>query len=510
MPGDDGLNSSSNINGNTSSVSSTDEIISKWFIFGLLFYFAAQIFLRTVVSSSLESDEAEQVLFTQWLRGSYLSKPPLYTWLQIFFFKMLGTNVFALSLLKNSLLFSTYAFVFASGRLLLRDSRLALLAALSLLLIPQICWESQRDLTHSILVTSLSAMSFYVVLRLLESQSARYYLWMGVAIGLGTLAKYNYAIFIAAVLITLLTYPQGRSVLIDKRASITLAAVVVIVLPYLLWVVSHFGTVTSSLHDLDIGRGDFFIKGSVRLLYVTTMFLGPLCLVYLLVFPRGFVRLVRNRPLHEISFPMQRYFLILFCLLWCMILGWEVTYFKDRWMQPLLFIFPLYFFIYINDASAGIRMRRFFVAITLIAALTILVMIPARIVLGPALGYYTSFNFPYAALAAKVGEHCPEPDLIVADSQLDAGNIRLQFPNSLVLAPNLKPFHIHGSAEGSCFVAFWDAQKSVEMPERLKKFLISQANIVPDDLKVIYEQLPYKYADGRYARVGLALTKRSQ
>lgn len=504
------MNSSSSINGNTPGVPSNDEIISKWFIYGLLFYFAAHIFLRTVVSSSLESDEAEQVLFTQWLRGSYLSKPPLYTWLQIFFFKIFGTNVFALSLLKNSLLFSTYAFVFASGRLLLRDTRIALLAALSLLLIPQISWESQRDLTHSILVTSLSAMSFYVVLRLLESQSAKYYLWLGVAIGLGTLAKYNYAIFIAAVLITLLTYPKGRSVLVDNRALITLAAVVVIVLPYLLWVASHFGTVTSSLHDLDIGRGNFFAKGSMRLLYVTMMFLGPLCLVYLLVFPRCVGRLVLNQPLHKTSFPIQRYFLILFCLLWSMILFWEVTYFKDRWMQPILFIFPLYFFIHLNDVAAGGKMRRFFIAITLMAALTILIMIPARIVLGPALGYYTSFNFPYAALAEKIGEQCREPDLIIADNQLDAGNIRLQFPNTLVLAPNLKPFHIHGSAETGCFVAFWDAQKSVGMPERLKKFLIGQMNIVPDNLRVIYEQLPYKYADGRYARVGLALMKRSQ
>lgn len=503
------MNSSSNINGNTPSVSSTDQIISKWFLFGLLFYFAAHIFLRTVVSSSLESDEAEQVLFTQWLRGSYLSKPPLYTWLQIFFFKMFGTNVFALSFLKNGLLFSTYVFVFASARLLFRNTRLALLAALSLLLIPQISWESQRDLTHSILVTSLSAVSFYVVLRLLESQSRRYYFWLGVSIGLGTLAKYNYAIFIAAVLITMLTYPKGRSALANRRALITLTAVLVIVLPYLLWVTSHFGSVTSSLHDLDIGRRNFFVKGTARLIYVSAMFLGPLCLVYLLMFPRGFVHLLQNQPLHKISFPIQRYFLILFCLLETMILIWQVTYFKDRWMQPLFFIFPLYFFTYVDDIASGRKVRHCFAALTLMAALTILVMIPARIVLGPSLGYYTSFNFPYAALARKISEQCPKPDLIIADDQLDAGNIRLQFPNSLVLASNLKPFHVGGSVAGRCVVVFWDAQRSARMPERLKTFLINEMKIVPDELKVIYEQLPYKYADKQYARVGLALMKSS-
>jgi len=302
------LNSSSSINVNTPSVSSTDQIISKWFLLGLLLYFAAHILLRTVVSSSLESDEAEQVLFTQWLQGSYLSKPPLYTWLQIFFFEIFGTNVFALSLLKNSLLFSTYVFVFASARLLLKDTRLALLAALSLLLIPQISWESQRDLTHSILVTSLSAMSFYVVLRLLESQTRRHYLWLGISIGLGTLAKYNYAIFISAILITLLTYPKGRSALANQRAFITLAALLIIVLPYLLWVSSHFGTVASSLHDLDIGPRNFLIKGSARLIYVSLMFLGPLCLIYLLLFPRGFVFIFRNRPLHKPPFRFNAIF----------------------------------------------------------------------------------------------------------------------------------------------------------------------------------------------------------
>ncbi len=505
LPGDDGLNSSSNIHSNTPCVSSTDQIISQRFLIGLLCYFAAHIFLRTVVSSSLETDEAEQVLFSQWLRASYLSKPPLYTWLQILFFKLFGTNVLALSLLKNGLLFSTYAFVFAGARLLFNDARLAVLATLSLLLIPQISWESQRDLTHSILVTALSAMSFYVVLRLLQSQCSRDYVWLGVAIGFGTLAKYNFALFIAAVLITLLTYARGRSVLSDRRALLTLAAVLIIVLPYAGWVVFHLDSVTSSLHDLDIGPSNYFVKGTGRLIYVTLMFLGPLCLVYLLLFPRGFSMILRHHPMHRTSFPVQRYFLALFCLLWVMILVWRVTYFKDRWMQPLFFLFPLYFFTYVKDTSSHPRASRVFLALALLTASTILVMMPARIVLGPSLGYYTAFNFPYAALADKIEEQCSVPNMILADSQLDAGNIRLQLPDSLVLASNLTGLDSDRRSAEGCLVAFWKSTKTDGMPDRLKTFLRNEVRVAPHQFNIVYHDLPYKYADKEHVRVGIAV-----
>lgn len=109
-------------------------------------YFSLHIVLRVIISDSLDYDEAEQALLGQWLLAGYTEQPPLYTWIQYGLFKLFGKGVFAISLLKNSLLYLTYIFVFFSSREVLRDGRAAILATASLLLIPQIAWESQRDI----------------------------------------------------------------------------------------------------------------------------------------------------------------------------------------------------------------------------------------------------------------------------------------------------------------------------------------------------------------------------
>ena len=72
-------------------------------------YFGLQVVLRLTLGSSLELDEAEQMVLGQRLQAGYTGQPPLYTWLQIGFFAIFGQGVLALALLKNLLLFLTYA-----------------------------------------------------------------------------------------------------------------------------------------------------------------------------------------------------------------------------------------------------------------------------------------------------------------------------------------------------------------------------------------------------------------
>jgi len=501
------LSSSAEINKNdkNSRAPSTDQSIAKWFFFGLLVYFAAHVAMRVLVSSSLELDEAEQALFSQWVRADYVSKPPLYTWLQIIVFEIFGINVFGLSLLKNSLLATIYAFVFLSARLFFRDTRLALLAALSLLLIPQISWESQRDLTHSILVTAISAMSFYVVLRLLGSRASKDYLCFGLLVGLGMLSKYNYFIFVGAVLLTLFSYPKGRSVVFNGRIFMSLAIALAILLPYLLWLYSHLGAATASVDKFNILTHGYMSIGTMRLLLACISFVAPLCCLYLVLFPRGYLHAIHNHPCREISFPIHRYFIIVFCLLLTMIIFWGITNFKDRWMLPLFFLFPFYFLVHISADALHTKAVTRFTAVAMVAASSILVVIPGRVVLGPSFGYYSSFNFPYTTLADKIREYCPDPRLIIADRPQNAGNLRLQFPKSLVVAPTLEPIGADKSVAERKTVIFWNARESRRMPARLKSYLKNEFGIRPEELTVIYAELPYKYSDNRLARVAVGL-----
>ncbi|HEB95338.1 MAG TPA: glycosyltransferase, partial [Sedimenticola thiotaurini] len=130
-------------------------------------YFLLQWLLRVVLGGGYEMDEAEQLILGQRLQLGYSPDPPLYTWLQIPLLRLFGEGVVALSLLKNLLLFGLYACSWFVARHAGLGRDQAALAALSLLLLPGIGWESQRDLTHTVLVTTLAAATLWAALALL-------------------------------------------------------------------------------------------------------------------------------------------------------------------------------------------------------------------------------------------------------------------------------------------------------------------------------------------------------
>ncbi|MGB7343775.1 MAG: glycosyltransferase family 39 protein, partial [Pirellulaceae bacterium] len=167
----------------------------------LAVYFALHTLLRVWVSPALSFDESEQVFLSQWNWMGYNSQPPLYTWVQTALFGVFGLNVFSLALFKNTLLFATYMAVFTAVKLTTKDLRLAALATLGLLLIPQIAWESHRDLSHTVAVTFATTLLLLSIVRLPEltsKQSWLAYVIIGVACGVGAMSKYNFVIVVVA------------------------------------------------------------------------------------------------------------------------------------------------------------------------------------------------------------------------------------------------------------------------------------------------------------------------
>lgn len=179
-------------------------------------------------------------------------------------------------------------------------------------------------------------------------------------------------------------------------------------------------------------------------------------------------------------------------------------------MQPLLFLFPLYFFAHVDPRSLSRRAIGTFAALVAAVALFILVLMPGRIVLGPSLGYLTDFNYPYRALAEKIRGYCPEPDLILVDWSKNAGNIRFQFPDSLVLTPALGSMQPLPDMARATLAVVWDAQESAEPPPKLRAFLRDVIHIRPEELRVRQVRLPYRYSRDRFARFGIGLWSRAE
>ncbi len=71
----------------------------------------------------------------------------------------------------------------------------AVIATLSLFTIPQVFWQAQRDLTHTVAQMLLINLFIYSIIKTLKGTFAAFsYVVIGVTLGLGMLSKYNFTL----------------------------------------------------------------------------------------------------------------------------------------------------------------------------------------------------------------------------------------------------------------------------------------------------------------------------
>ncbi|MET0964626.1 MAG: glycosyltransferase family 39 protein [Noviherbaspirillum sp.] len=393
-------------------------------------YFLLHLLLRLSLSDTLDLDEAEQAFEAQQLRMGYGTQPPLYNWLQWLVFQVFGFNLFSLSVLKNLLLFATYVGMFRLARPRLGvDGAMAVSA--SLLLIPQIAWESQRDLTHSVLLTSLACMTLASYFALLRRPTAMRYALFGLLIGLGLQTKYNFIIFAAGLMAANLLTVQHREIFWNRKVWIAASLALLCFLPHGLWILGHVelavgGTVRkmsegarpSYLGNVGSGLGSMFLAALA--------FLTPLWLIYAWVCRRSFAKAAVDWRNPEARFFLCLYGAFFACIL-ILVLSGELSKVKDRWMQPLLFSAPLAFFVILPAFADRLAFNRI-LRTAAVVALVILAAFPLRVYLAPLTGKSARAHHPYPELSEEIVRRFPRAGTVIASEKLIAGNLHFHQP----------------------------------------------------------------------------------
>jgi lipopolysaccharide core galacturonosyltransferase RgtB len=465
------------------------------FLLTLCSYFALHIALRVALSGSLDYDEAEQALLGQWLLAGYTEQPPLYTWLQHFLFALFGKNVFAVSLLKNGLLLLTYISVFFAAREILHDDRPAILAAISLLLIPQIGWESQRDMTHTTLVVFAAAGTLWQVLRLIKNQSLTNYCILGLLLGTGVLAKANFALFVAVLLLTLSSSAEGRKVIFSKKILVSLVITVVVAGAYVLWMTDNQDIVFSATHKFKREIDNYWLKGTLSLIEKSFLFLTPLWFICLCLFPAGFA-LKRNPPSDFHRQFINRYLLFLFFALLVVVIAGKVTYVKDRWLQPLLFVAPIFFFARLSGETISPSRFKLFLQIAGGAALVIYLTFTLRVVGASYTGSFCRLNYPFTTLSKEIRRLGFSNGLIISDDRFVAGNLHFQFPGSTALIPEYRFEMLIDNNRYTQAAVVWQTGSTMSIPADLQDFLEKTYHLQIADYPIHYLEHPYLFSRG--------------
>ena len=408
-------------------------------------YFLLHLVLRLFLSDSFELDEAEQLLMTQQLAWGYASQPPLYSWLQWGFFALFGKGVLALSLLKQLLLFTAFAFCFLSARLAFGGRLLpAVLVTLSLLLLPEIARESQKDRSHSVLLLALCSLSFYLVLRFRARRGTLDYLLLGLVLGFGLLSKYNFALFALALFLATLLTPAWRVAARDPRILLAIAIPVALFLPHGLWIQGHVQAATGdTLQALKVSEPglEAFLRGLGSLVYEAWLFLTPFWLVALLAFPGLFrwrVEAAAGLFAADVRELLGRFFVVVFVLLLVMILVFGFSQFKARWLEPFLFLVPLFLFLRGDPETCGRSRMKVYLGVTLVFAALVPALLAASVLGGSFRGKFTHLSYPLPAIAAQLRAAGFDGSRVYADHRFVGGALLAHLDSPAAQVPGVE------------------------------------------------------------------------
>jgi 4-amino-4-deoxy-L-arabinose transferase-like glycosyltransferase len=468
-------------------------------------YFLLQCVVRLLASPTLDLDESEQLVATQRLAWGYGPQPPLYSWLQYPLVRWLGPSILALTLLKNALLFSLYVVTYHNARCLTRNHWLATLAAVSLLFLPQIAWESQRDLTHSVLVTLCAAITFNVLIRLKRNPSPGGFLALGICAGLGILSKYSFLLFLAGLVAGAVLERHWRHALLHRHVWIALLTAAIVMLPHTLWVLEHPQAVLGAAREFQIThhwpRWQVLERGLLSLIIAVVAHAGLLLGLFALASQRKPASAPPPSPDPAATRLILYGLGAMGTLLLAAICFGGVTRFKDRWFMPLLAWLPV---LLVSGLGSRLESRRItgLLGLGVVVATFVTLAIPGRVWFAAALKHPHELNVPFQELVKGL----PNPDqfkVIIAANNWLAGNLKLCLPGVQVFSPQLV-MTADLAADTECLVV-WDATSSDEPGPRQAARL--EALLGPELCRypARYVSAPLLHYPTKQARLGFKL-----
>lgn len=379
-------------------------------------------------------DEAEQFLIATVLKWGYPSQPPLYSWIVHIISSISGLNIYTLVFVKFSILFLFYSVFYITARYFW-EPRPSLAVTGSLMLFPLYAYEFNRDLSHSILVTLAAALTFLIYIRMIRARNVLSYIFIGLIVALGILSKYNFFLFLIALIFASLSTKEGRRILFDKRIFISLLVCLSVLLPHILWLVQeNFLPFQHAMREARSGSISVNspIKAAFSLLSAYAGLVIFLAVFFIFFFPFISAKSRSKSDDAKILFFASAFGLIIPI---CVAILIRSPYFAERWLAPIMFLIPLSCF-HMVDLNAHSRRLR---ALRWLAALILLLVLVARIFAGfmpDITGRVERIHIPFQELSVRLSKMLAAPDetpirkdiAIVTDDAHIAANLMIWMP----------------------------------------------------------------------------------
>lgn len=227
-------------------------------------------------------DESQYWSWSRDLAFGYFSKPPLLAWIIAASSAVCGDGEACVRAASPILYFVTSLLIYAIAEELY-DARVAFWSALTFALLPGVVF-SNRIISTDVPLLLCWALALLAFVKLLRGADTRWAFVLGAAIGLGMLAKYAMAYFLAGMAIAALFDRASRDVLMRPQTWAALGLALLILSPNIVWNMLN-GFVTLKHTGDNIQGSGFKLSPLGALEFLATQFgvAGPLLFGGLLV-----------------------------------------------------------------------------------------------------------------------------------------------------------------------------------------------------------------------------------
>jgi 4-amino-4-deoxy-L-arabinose transferase-like glycosyltransferase len=363
-------------------------------------YLLTHLLTRLIFSTTLQVDDAEQIRHAQNLLLGYpIPQPPLYSWLSWGMFKIFSTGLFALTLLKYTLIFLTFWFTWLVSGQLFQHVQTRYIATFSYLLMPSFAWHMHQGFTHTILLGFGIILSLHALLSLKENNSIKNYLYFGLSLSIGLMAKYSFLLFIIPLLISAISIAPFRKIIINQKTLLSIGVLIIVVGPHTYWLTQHYQEVFLSIDQKLKATSDNFLVDRIKSVWqfagAAIAFVVPFSLIFIINSWRKIFNIDKQASKDDSSLLLNRFYLIILTSVILLAIFVSMPHFKVRWFHPLMMAFPLWMLTRIERKTLLSKsIMLWFTGITVIFTVLILSIRIAQITIGPELGQYGRLNRP--------------------------------------------------------------------------------------------------------------------
>ncbi len=427
----------------------------------LIIYILLHFCVRIFLSQTLQVDDSEQINLAQnLLLGYSIPQPPLYSWISWGLFQIFGTGLFILSLLKYTLISLTFWFTWLVSGQLFQHLQTRYIATFSYLLMPSFAWHMHQGFTHTILLSLGIILSLHALLSLKENNSIKNYLYFGLSLGIGLMAKYSFLLFMVPLLISAISIASFRKIIINQKILLSIGVFVLIVGPHAYWLTQNYQEIFLSIDQkLKVTSDNLLvdrIKSMGQFFGASLAFVVPFSLIFIINSWRELFNIDKQTTRNDSAALLNRFYLIIFVLVILLTIFVSMPHFKVRWFHPLMMIFPLWMLTRIErQVLLSKSTIRWFVGITVIFTILILSIRIAQVTIGPELGKYGRLNRPIIETLEKLPVRLTNNSIIKTEDGFLGSHLLSHYQNHNVIIAE-KNFIQQGSKNTVKCLWLWD------------------------------------------------------